>query len=361
MRRNEVDNEVKTQPDTRTKTGAKNGAKNGAKTGTTAENLLEVHQLKKYFPIRKGLFRRLVGNVRAVDDVSFSVKAGQTLGLVGESGSGKSTVCRSVIRLYEPTAGEIKLLGKDFHRLSGPSLRLFRRHIQMVFQDPLDSLDPRMNVRQILTEPLKAFRLGHRRQQEEKVKDLLHWVGLKPNHLDRYPHEFSGGQRQRLCIARALALGPQLIIADEPVSSLDVSIQAQILNLFKDLQDQLGLSYLFVSHDLAVVAHMSNDVAVMYLGRIVEMGRKEDLFAQPLHPYTQALMASIPKIAKGKKGIRKILSGEIPNPTHPPTGCHFHPRCEFKMKICEHKYPPAFQGAGRSHHWASCWLYEKQK
>ena len=283
---------------------------------------------------------REVGQVKAIEEVSLSIRRGETLGLVGESGCGKSTLGRTLIRLYEPTAGSIQFDGDNFLTLKGEDLRKKRRDIQMIFQDPYASLDTRMTVGQIIEQPFKIHGLLGKVEREIRVKQLLELVGLKASHVNRYPHEFSGGQRQRISIARAISLNPKLIICDEPVSALDVSIQAQILNLLKDLQERLQLTYLFISHDLSVIEHVCDRIAVMYLGRIVELATREELYKNPRHPYTRALMASIPSIGTGKKKMHKILSGEIPSPINPPTGCAFHPRCSFKIGECSKIVPP---------------------
>lgn len=321
------------------------------------ENILEVENLKKHFPIRKGLLLREVGQVKAVDDVSFTVRKGETLGLVGESGCGKSTLGRAIIRLYEPSSGVVKFKGEDWLHFSGKELRSRRRDIQMIFQDPYASLDPRMTVGQILAEPFKIHKVGNEESQRAKVQELLQTVGLKPSHINRYPHEFSGGQKQRICIARALALEPKLIIADEPVSALDVSIQAQILNLMKDLQTQFGLTYIFISHDLSVIEHLCDRIAVMYLGKIVEIAPREELFKNPQHPYTQALISAIPRIGEGKRKMKKSLSGEVPSPINPPSGCTFHPRCSQRMDRCSKEQPSLKATKGGEEHKTSCWLY----
>jgi oligopeptide transport system ATP-binding protein len=318
------------------------------------EILLEAKNIKKYFPIHKGLLLREVGSVKAVDDVSLTIRKGETIGLVGESGCGKSTLGRSLIRLYEPTSGEIAFNGKDYRKLSGSALRKTRRNIQMIFQDPYASLDPRMTVGQILLQPFEIHKLLKPEERAARVKELLQIVGSKASHVNRYPHEFSGGQRQRICIARAIALDPELIVCDEPVSALDVSIQAQILNLLKDLQEKLKLTYLFVSHDLSVIEYFCDRVAVMYLGKIVELAPKEELFANPKHPYTQALIAAIPRVGEGKKMMKKSLSGEVPSPINPPSGCAFHPRCPYAMEICKSQLPVLNPGS----HQTACWLYD---
>lgn len=322
--------------------------------------ILEVKNLKKYFPIRKGLLLREVGNVKAVDDVTFEIRTGETLGLVGESGCGKSTLGRALIRLYEPTSGEIKFKGNDFLQVGGEKLRKMRQNMQMIFQDPYASLDPRMTVGQILTQPFDIHHLLTPRERIESAKQLLEVVGLKASHVNRYPHEFSGGQRQRISIARAVALNPQLIIADEPVSALDVSIQAQVLNLMKDLQEKLKLTYLFISHDLSVIEHVCDRIAVMYLGKIVEIATRDELFNHPQHPYTQALIAAIPRVGEGKKKMKKSLEGEVPSPINPPSGCNFHTRCPQKMQICPQQLPLLKNYNKNSpEHQTACWLYEK--
>ncbi len=317
------------------------------------EVLLEAKNLKKYFPIRKGLLSRVVAHVKAVDDISLTVHRGETLGLVGESGCGKSTLGRTMLRLYEPTAGKIGFNGRDFTTLSGSELRRSRKNIQMIFQDPYASLDPRMTIGQILRQPYEIHGLYSSAERELKVLELLKIVGLKPSHVNRYPHEFSGGQRQRIAIARAIALEPEMIICDEPVSALDVSIQAQILNLLNDLQDRLKLTYLFISHDLSVIEHVCDRIAVMYLGKIVEVATRDELFANPKHPYTQALIAAIPRVGDGKRQIKKSLAGEVPSPINPPSGCYFHPRCPHATEKCR-KTEPKLEG---SLHRVACWLY----
>lgn len=326
-----------------------------------SEMILEVKNVKKYFPIRKGLLLREVGQVKAVDDVSFSVKAGETLGLVGESGCGKSTLGRTLIRLYEPTGGDIRFKNEDFLHIKGESLRKMRKDMQMIFQDPFASLDPRMTVGAILAQPFEIHGILSGKERTERVKELLQIVGLKAAHVNRYPHEFSGGQRQRICIARAIALNPSLIIADEPVSALDVSVQAQILNLMKDLQEKLKLTYVFISHDLSVIEHLCDRIAVMYLGKIVEIAPREELFNNPQHPYTQALIAAIPRVGDGKKKMKKSLGGEVPSPINPPPGCHFHTRCPFKMDVCSQKIPVLKNYSSKSNdHQTACWLFEKE-
>ncbi len=316
------------------------------------EPLLRVKNLSKFFPIRKGLFLREVGSVRALDDVSFDLYPGETLGLVGESGCGKSTLGRTLVRLYEPTQGEVEFLGENFLKLKGADLRARRKDIQMIFQDPFASLDPRMTINQILTEPFRVHGLHSRTEQDRLVKEMMEIVGLKASYLDRYPHEFSGGQRQRLSIARSILLKPKLVIADEPVSALDVSIQAQILNLMKDLQKEFNLTYLFISHDLSVVEHLCDRIAVMYLGKIVELASRDELFKNPRHPYTKALMAAIPRVGFGKREMKASLQGEVPSPISPPSGCHFHPRCAVKQSSCSVKYPELIEVAPA--HFVAC-------
>lgn len=323
-----------------------------------SEIILEANNIKKHFPIRKGFFLREVGSVKAVDDVSLTVRKGETLGLVGESGCGKSTLGRTLIRLYEPTAGEIKFDGQNFLTLKGEELRKKRRNMQMIFQDPYASLDPRMTVGQIVRQPMDIHNVGTSEERNKRVLELIELVGLRKAHVNRYPHEFSGGQRQRISIARAIALNPELIICDEPVSALDVSIQAQILNLLKDLQEKLNLTYVFISHDLSVIEHTCDRIAVMYLGKIVEVAERDELFKNPQHPYTQALIGAIPRVGHGKKKMKKSLGGEVPSPINPPSGCSFHPRCPYKMDICAQK-TPVLEGAGA--HKKACWMEQAPK
>ncbi|MBL8130368.1 MAG: ATP-binding cassette domain-containing protein [Anaerolineae bacterium] len=312
--------------------------------GYSTDVLLRVSDLKKHFPIERGFLRRVVGHVQAVDGVTFSIRRGETLGLVGESGSGKTTVGRCVIRAIEPTSGKVEFQNEDGQLvdligLEKSSLRHLRRSASMIFQDPYASLDPRWTVKDIVAEPLRLSSMASGKQLDEEVVRLLKTVGLEPKHMLRYPHSFSGGQRQRIGIARALSTRPRLIVADEPVSALDVSIQAQILNLLQDLKVQFGLSYLFIAHDLSVVEFIAERVAVMYVGRIVEMAQTRSLFTQPRHPYTEALLAAVPKPDPDLRGKRVSLSGEIANPAAPPPGCHFHPRCRYAQAICKREVP----------------------
>ncbi|SEB73647.1 dipeptide ABC transporter ATP-binding protein [Paenibacillus sp. GP183] len=317
--------------------------------------LLEVQGLKKYYPISSGLFNKTSGYVKAVDDVTFSVNEGETLGIVGESGCGKSTTGRSIIRLTEPTAGEVIFQGQNLSLLKGDGLRKIRRDMQIVFQDPFASLNPRMTVGNILEEPLKIHGLAAGAERKQRVKELLEIVGLSEHHYHRYPHEFSGGQRQRIGIARALITKPKLIVADEPVSALDVSIQSQILNLMKDLQEQFKLTYLFISHDLSVVRHISDRVGVMYLGSLVELAPKHGLYENPQHPYTQALLSALPHPNPRENRERIIMSGEVPSPSNPPTGCAFHTRCRFAEERCKSERPMLKQTSPG--HWVSCHIY----
>jgi oligopeptide/dipeptide ABC transporter ATP-binding protein len=307
---------------------------------TRTQAVLEVRGLKKHFPVRKGLLRRTTGQVYAVDGVDFSIAPGKTLGLVGESGCGKSTVGRTVMRLIDPTAGTIALDGTDITHLSKAELRPYRRQMQIIFQDPFSSLDPRMKAADIVGEPLRVHGVARARERTERVADLFARVGLRPAQMNNYPHQFSGGQRQRIGIARALALNPKVIVADEPVSALDVSIQAQVLNLMMRLQRELGLAYLFISHNLAVVEHISHDVAVMYLGRIVEYTDKRTLFTQALHPYTESLLLAVPVPDPAIKRNKRVLQGDVPSPVKPPPGCHFHTRCPYAVERCRIESPP---------------------
>ena len=323
---------------------------------TDARPLLEVTDLVKHYAVRGGILRRQVGTVHAVDGVSFSLGAGETLGLVGESGCGKSTVARTVLRLVEPTSGSIKLNGTEITPLSKSEMRPVRRSMQIVFQDPFAALNPRMTAGDIVGEPLTVHGLASGDTRRERVAELFEQVGLRADQMQNYPHQFSGGQRQRICIARALALGPSLIVCDEPVSALDVSIQAQVINLLIDLQRAHGFSYLFIAHDLAVVAHISHRVAVMYLGRIVEIADKAELFANPRHPYTQALLASVPVANPKTRRLKPMVDGDVPSPINPPSGCAFHTRCRYVIDRCKAERPLlAEAGAG---HQVACWLNE---
>ncbi len=312
--------------------------------GGSGVRLLDVQGLQKFFPIRKGLLKREIGQVRAVDDVSFTVDKGETLSLVGESGCGKTTTARCILRALTPTAGRILFQGGngrvvDVATLRKSDLRPLRRQMQMIFQDPFSSLNPRRTLFDIVAEPLVANRIGTRQEQVERVAELLQMVGLRPEYIRRYPHAFSGGQRQRIGIARALALNPSLIVADEPVSALDVSVQAQILNLMLSLQARLGLTYLFVAHDLSVVKHVSDRVAVMYVGRIVEMAETQGLFTTPKHPYTEALLSAVPKPDPRLRAQRIVLEGEVADAANPPAGCYFHPRCRYAVEACRTRTP----------------------
>ncbi|MEP7031199.1 MAG: dipeptide ABC transporter ATP-binding protein [Pseudolabrys sp.] len=310
-----------------------------AETNTTKAAVLEVSDLKKHFPIQTGFLRRAAGTVFAVDGVSFSINAGETLGLVGESGCGKSTVGRTILRLIEPTGGAIKIDGRDITKLSKTELRPYRRQMQIIFQDPFSSLDPRMSAGDIVAEPMRVHRTAKGADIKEKVAALFDRVGLRKAQMDAFPHQFSGGQRQRIGIARALALQPKLIVGDEPVSALDVSIQAQVLNLMIDLQREMGLAYLFISHNLAVVEHISHRIAVMYLGRIVEYTDKRTLFKSPQHPYTESLLLAVPVPDPRVKRQKRVLQGDVPSPINPPSGCHFHTRCPYAVERCKVETP----------------------
>ncbi len=315
--------------------------------------LVQTKNLVKYFPVREGLLQRVKDHVRAVDNVSFVVREGETLGLVGESGCGKTTVGRTMLRLIEPTSGEVLFAGKDIFKLSGQELKAMRRNMQIIFQDPYASLDPRMPIGESVMEGLNIHRIGTSKERYQIMLDTLKKVGLEDYHARRYPHEFSGGQRQRIGIARALALQPKFIICDEPVSALDVSIQSQVLNILKDLQGEFGLTYLFIAHNLSVVEHISNRVAVMYLGKMVELADRDELFRNPLHPYTKALMSAIPIPDPNLKRERILLKGDVPSPLNPPKGCRFHPRCPLVEKICSEQEPEFREIAPE--HWAACW------
>lgn len=323
---------------------------------TEGEVVLEVKDLKKHFPIHRGIISRIAGYVFAVDGVSFNIHKGETLGLVGESGCGKSTVGKTVLRLLEPTGGEIRLRGQDVTHLTGEELRTRRREMQMVFQDPYSSLNPRMSSGEIVGEPLENYGLATGKDKEDRVAALFERVGLRRENMLKYPHEFSGGQRQRLGIARALALNPSLIIADEAVSALDVSVKAQVINLMMDLQQEFDLGYLFISHDIAVIEHISHRVAVMYLGKIVELTDKDTIFRTPLHPYTEALLSAVPIPDPRVKRDRIILRGDVPSPINPPAGCHFHTRCPYAVDRCRVEAPPLTEVAPGHH--VACHLRE---
>jgi oligopeptide transport system ATP-binding protein len=324
--------------------------------GDGSGDLVQIHDLQMHFPVTKGIIlQRQVGAVKAVDGVSFNIKKGETLGLVGESGCGKSTTGRAILQLYRPTAGSVIFQGTDLTKLQGEEMRRMRRKVQMIFQDPYASLNPRMTVGDIIGEPIRVHNLRQGKEVRTRVQELLQLVGLNPYFINRYPHEFSGGQRQRIGVARALAVEPEFVVCDEPVSALDVSIQAQIINLLEDLQDRLGLTYLFIAHGLAVVKHISDRVAVMYLGKIVELADGRELYSMPMHPYTQALLSAVPipdpKIEKRRKRI--ILEGDVPSPLNPPSGCHFHTRCPIAIEKCKIEEPP-FMDYGNGH-FAACW------
>jgi oligopeptide transport system ATP-binding protein len=324
-------------------------------TETTAATttLVHIQDLKVHFPVMQGiLLQRQVGSVKAVDGLTFDVRQGETLGLVGESGCGKSTTGKAILQLERPTAGQVYFEATELTQLSGESLRQQRREMQMIFQDPYASLNPRMTVGSIVGEPLEVHGLATGKEKRDRVAELLHIVGLNPKFITRYPHEFSGGQRQRIVIARALAVNPKFIVADEPIAALDVSIQAQVVNLMQQLQDELGLTYLFIAHDLSVVRHISDRVAVMYLGKVVELADRVSLYENPLHPYTQALLSAvpIPDPAIEAKRERIILEGDVPSPTNPPQGCRFHTRCPYVMDECRHDPEPEFKDAGNGHY-----------
>ncbi|ODN31060.1 ABC transporter ATP-binding protein [Fervidobacterium thailandense] len=340
-----------------------NAATATKETNVQNDVVIRVKNLKKYFPIYKGfLIKKHVGDVKAVDDISFEVRRGETFALVGESGCGKTTTARTMLRLIDPTDGVIEILGTDISRLSREELLPFRRKMQIVFQNPIGSLNPRMTVGQILTEPMLFHKIVKDQQEaNERAIELLRMVGMKPYHMDRYPHQFSGGQKQRIAIARALSVNPEILFLDEPTSALDVSVQAQIVNLFLKFQEELGLTYIFISHNLALVRFISHHVAIMYLGRIVEMGEVNEVFDNPIHPYTKALLSAspIPDPAIEKKRSRLILTGNVPSPIARPSGCFFHPRCPFKMDICDKEYPQ--MKFVSPNHQVACHLVDKRE
>jgi oligopeptide transport system ATP-binding protein len=324
---------------------------------TDNQTLIRVDKLTKHFPITRGiLIQREIGAVQAVDKVSFEIRKGETLGLVGESGCGKSTTGRTILQLYRPTSGQVYYNDQNLVELKGEGLRRMRRNMQMIFQDPYASLNPRLTVGSIIAEPLEVHNIGNARDRKDKVAELLELVGLSPHFINRYPHEFSGGQRQRIGVARALALQPEFIVCDEPISALDVSIQAQVVNLLEDLQQTFGLTYLFIAHDLSMVRHISDRTAVMYLGKVVELATRDELYAHPLHPYTQALLSAvpIPDPAKEARRQRIILEGDVPSPVNPPSGCRFHNRCPLAIDICSEAEPDWREVA--PDHWVACHL-----
>jgi oligopeptide transport system ATP-binding protein len=326
---------------------------------TGQEKLVEIKALRMWFPIFRGVLQKHVADVKAVDTINFHVFRGETLGLVGESGCGKSTTGRAILQLYRPTGGEVLFEGKDLVKLKDNELRPMRRQMQMIFQDPYASLNPRMTVGSIISEPLEVHNIGTKAERLERVRELLRVVGLNPYFINRYPHEFSGGQRQRIGVARALAVNPSFIVCDEPISALDVSIQAQIINLLEDLQEQFNLTYLFIAHDLSVVRHISDRIAVMYLGKIMEMCDRDELYRNPMHPYSQALLSAvpIPDPMVEEKRQRIILEGDVPTPVNPPKGCHFCTRCPKVMDVCRDN-EPEFRDYGEEH-FVACWLYQK--
>lgn len=347
-----------TDVDENEKIGAEDTTAKDEKKESDDDYLLVVNDLKEYFPISKSLIKSNTVYLKAVDGVSLKLKAGHTIGIVGESGCGKTTLGRTILRLYEPTAGEVIFEGKHIEKLKGNALRKMRPNFQMIFQDPYSSLSPRMTVGEIVGEAVKVHHIVPKEQYKEYIVDIMTKCGLQPHYFDRYPHEFSGGQRQRICIAKALALKPKLVICDEPVSALDVSIQAQIINLFKDLQDSDNLAYLFISHDLSVVEHISDEVGVMYLGNMVEYGSKREMFDNPLHPYTKALFSAVPVPDPDSKIKRIVLQGDIPSPANPPKGCKFHTRCSECMSACK-LFQPKFTDLGGGHY-VACHKYDQK-
>ena len=347
-----------TDVDENEKIGAEDTTAKDEKKESDDDYLLVVNDLKEYFPISKSLIKSNTVYLKAVDGVSLKLKAGHTIGIVGESGCGKTTLGRTILRLYEPTAGEVLFEGKHIEKLKGNALRKMRPNFQMIFQDPYSSLSPRMTVGEIVGEAVKVHHIVPKEQYKEYIVDIMTKCGLQPHYFDRYPHEFSGGQRQRICIAKALALKPKLVICDEPVSALDVSIQAQIINLFKDLQDSDNLAYLFISHDLSVVEHISDEVGVMYLGNMVEYGSKREMFDNPLHPYTKALFSAVPVPDPDSKIKRIVLQGDIPSPANPPKGCKFHTRCSECMSACK-LFQPKFTDLGGGHY-VACHKYDQK-
>lgn len=347
-----------TDVDENEKIGAEDTTAKDEKKESDDDYLLVVNDLKEYFPISKSLIKSNTVYLKAVDGVSLKLKAGHTIGIVGESGCGKTTLGRTILRLYEPTAGEVIFEGKHIEKLKGNALRKMRPNFQMIFQDPYSSLSPRMTVGEIVGEAVKVHHIVPKEKYKEYIVDIMTKCGLQPHYFDRYPHEFSGGQRQRICIAKALALKPKLVICDEPVSALDVSIQAQIINLFKDLQDSDNLAYLFISHDLSVVEHISDEVGVMYLGNMVEYGSKREMFDNPLHPYTKALFSAVPVPDPDSKIKRIVLQGDIPSPANPPKGCKFHTRCSECMSACK-LFQPKFTDLGGGHY-VACHKYDQK-
>lgn len=322
----------------------------------TAEPIFQLHHIKKYFPLRSGLFSRVTGHVKAVDNVSFTIRRGETLGLVGESGCGKSTLGRTMINLLEPTEGKAIYKDRDIYEMTQNEQRQLRKDVQIIFQDPYSSLNPRLNVGEIVGESLEVHKIARGKEKADRVKQILEVCGLAPYHIRRYPHEFSGGQRQRIGIARALVLNPEFIVADEPIASLDVSIQAQIVNLMEKLKEQFGLTYLFISHDLSMIKYISDYVAVMYLGKVVEMSTKHNLYKEPQHPYTLALLSAIPEADPDVVKTRIILQGDVPSPANPPAGCYFNPRCRYAVERCRVEEPALRETS--SGHFTACHLVE---